>query len=228
MVLDIPDLAHRIGRLHGARAVQLVLVDGMRFDLGLGVQDRLSGLLGRNAALTERLLVWAALPSTTAVQLELLGKGPAGLREPTTSGELEVPVARGRAAVTLRRVRTAGRDLMKLDVVESRLLEPGPALKRRLDDLAEETAEALAGHMLRLPPRTLVMVFGGSPASSWTRRAVGPAPGGEVEPRRKKSWCPPSPGSLAASTEHLLPVPELRLEGGFAARSAAASRSRRS
>ena len=86
MVLDIPDLAHRIGRLHGARAVQLVLVDGMRFDLGLGVQDRLSGLLGRNAALTERLLVWAALPSTTAVQLELLGKGPAGLREPTTSG----------------------------------------------------------------------------------------------------------------------------------------------
>jgi hypothetical protein len=160
MVLDIPDLAHRIGRLHGARAVQLVLVDGMRFDLGLCVQDRLSGLLGRNAALTERLLLWAALPSTTAFQLELLGKGPAGLREPMTSGDLEVPVARGRAAATLRRVRTAGRELMKLDVIESRLLDPGPTLKRRLDDLALETAEALAGHMLRLPPRTLVLVFG--------------------------------------------------------------------
>ncbi|HEY1534315.1 MAG TPA: hypothetical protein VGF76_09860, partial [Polyangiaceae bacterium] len=37
MVLDVPELALRMGRLHGARSVQLVLVDGLRFDLGLRV-----------------------------------------------------------------------------------------------------------------------------------------------------------------------------------------------
>ena len=38
MVLDIPDVALRIGRLHGARSVQLLLVDGLRFDLGLRME----------------------------------------------------------------------------------------------------------------------------------------------------------------------------------------------
>ena len=37
MVLDIPEIAQRVGRLHGARSIQLVLVDGMRFDVGLRV-----------------------------------------------------------------------------------------------------------------------------------------------------------------------------------------------
>src|SRR5690606_10883928 len=38
MVLDVPDLALRLGRLHGARSVQLLLVDGLRFDLGMRVE----------------------------------------------------------------------------------------------------------------------------------------------------------------------------------------------
>jgi hypothetical protein len=161
MVLDLPDAALRIGRLHGARSVQLLLVDGMRFDLGLKIQDYLRPLLGQRAALTERLLMWAALPTTTAVQLELIGRGPDGLRNPSTaSPESEYPVARGRSAATLRRVRAGAREVMKLDVVEARLSEPGGAWLERLDDMARETAEALANHFLRLPPRTLVMVFG--------------------------------------------------------------------
>ena len=51
MVLDVPDTAHRIGRLHGARSVQLLLVDGMRYDLGLRVELLLRERLGREAAL---------------------------------------------------------------------------------------------------------------------------------------------------------------------------------
>jgi hypothetical protein len=160
MVLDVLDTALRIARLHGARSVELVLVDGMRFDLGLRVQGRLRPLLGKQAALAERLLLWSALPTTTAVQLELLARGPAGLREPISVGDAELRVARERSAATPRRLKVGHRELIKLDIVEARLAEPGPPEAERLDAIADETAEALAGHLGRLAPRTLAMVFG--------------------------------------------------------------------
>lgn len=160
MVLDVPDLALRIGRLHGARSAQLILVDGMRFDLGLRVNERLRPLLGQHAALTERLLLWSALPSTTAMQLELIGRGAQGLKELTGETDSEIPVARGRSATTLRRIRAGQREVLKLDLVESAMSVPGGPLAERLDDLADEAAEALAAHLLRLPPRTLALVFG--------------------------------------------------------------------
>ena len=160
MVLDVPEVAHRIGRLHGARSVQLLLVDGMRFDLGLRVQERLKPRVGQAAALTERLLLWSALPSTTAVQLELIGRGPDGLREPFDGAESALPVARGRSASMLRRIKTGHREIMKLDLVESRLSDAGGSLAPRLDALADEVAETVAQHFVRLPPRTLVMLFG--------------------------------------------------------------------
>jgi hypothetical protein len=159
MVLDVPDLALRIGRLHGARAAQLILVDGMRFDLGLRINERLKPLLGQHAALTERLLLWSALPTTTAVQLELIGRGPDGLKEKTDEIASEVPVARGRAATTLRRVRAGQREVLKLDLVENAMSVPGGPLAERLDDLADEAAEALANHLLGLPARTLAVIF---------------------------------------------------------------------
>src|SRR5690606_26706854 len=65
MVLDAPEIAQRIGRLHGARSIQLMLVDAMRFDLGLRIQDRLRKLSRGEASLAERLLFWSALPTTT-------------------------------------------------------------------------------------------------------------------------------------------------------------------
>jgi hypothetical protein len=160
MVLDVPDIALRIGRLHGARAVQLILVDGLRFDLGMRVNERLKILLGRHAALTERLLLWSALPSTTSNQLELIGRGAQGLREIGEQADSEVPVARGRTATTLRRVRAGHREVLKLDLVESALSVPGAPLAERFDCLADETAEALANHILKLAPRTLALVFG--------------------------------------------------------------------
>lgn len=161
MVLDVPELALRMGRLHGARSVQLVLVDGLRYDVGLRVEQRLRTLLGQTAALTERLLLWSALPATTAVQLELIGRGPEALREFTGNVESEVPVARGRMATTLRRIKAGHRELLKLDVVESRLSEPADGSETaRLDDLADETARALGSYMKRLPSRTMVLVFG--------------------------------------------------------------------
>jgi hypothetical protein len=160
MVLDVPEAALRIGRLHGARSVQLLLVDGLRFDLGLRVELGLRARLGREAALTERLLLWSALPSTTEMQLELIGRGPEGLKELTAAPESEVPVARGRMAKTPRRVKTGHRELLKLDLVEARLSEPGPPEAARLDALGAEVTEAVAELCEKLPPRTLLFVFG--------------------------------------------------------------------
>ncbi|MCC6214583.1 MAG: hypothetical protein IT376_06920 [Polyangiaceae bacterium] len=160
MTADVADLAARIGRLHGARNVQLVLVDGLRWDLGLRVEKALAERVAGRATLAERALVWSALPTTTAVQLSLIGRGPAGLREVGRVPESDVPVARGRAAATLRRVRTAGREVLKLDLVEASLTLPGAAAAERLDELAPLVAEALTAHLVGVPGRTLVLVFG--------------------------------------------------------------------
>ncbi|MES1183517.1 MAG: hypothetical protein ABUL60_06860 [Myxococcales bacterium] len=160
MVLDIPEIALRIGRLHGARRVELIAVDGMRFDLGLRVEQRVRWRMAQEIALTERLLLWSALPSTTDVQLELLGRGPEALKTWTGEVSSEIPVARGNNARTLRRVKVGHRDLLKLDLVEARLMEPGDHEAARLDDLADELAEVLSAQLARLPARTLAIVFG--------------------------------------------------------------------
>jgi hypothetical protein len=160
MVLDVPDAALRIGRLHGARSVQLLLVDGLRFDLGLRVELGLRARLGRDVALTERLLLWSALPSTTETQLELIGRGPDGLRELNGSPDSEIPVARGRMARTPRRIKAGHRELLKLDLVEARLSEPGLEESARLDALGVEVADAVAELCEKLPQRTLLCVFG--------------------------------------------------------------------
>ena len=78
MVVDVPDIALRVARLHGARATQLLLVDGLRYDLGDRVNDRIRAIVGQRAACAERFLLWAALPTTTAAQLELIDPGPPG------------------------------------------------------------------------------------------------------------------------------------------------------
>jgi len=160
MVLDVPDIALRIGRLHGARTTQLLAIDGMRFDVGLRMHEHLRTLVGQQAVLTERLLLWTALPTTTSIQLGLIGRGPAGLRELDGITMDELPVARGRSATTVRRIKTGSREVLKLDVVEARMSEPGGPLIERLDAVARETAEAVANYFLRLSQRTLVMLFG--------------------------------------------------------------------
>ena len=160
MVLDVPDVALRIGRLHGARSVQLLLVDGLRFDLGLRVEQVLRRRFGQEAALTERLLLWSALPTDTPTQLELIGRGPEGLKQLGAAPESEVPVARGRMASTPRRIKAGHRELLKLDLVEARLSEIGEAEAERLDALAVDVASSVEELAQKLPNRTLLMVFG--------------------------------------------------------------------
>lgn len=158
MVLDIVEMAARLGRLQGAKRVQLLLVDGLRFDLGLMVQDRMRQTA--DASLVERLLLWSALPSVTQYQLELLGKGPDGLKEPGVSDEPPALVARGPAARVPRRVRTGRVELFKLDVVEDCLREVGLPVLERMDSIADQTAKAITEFLSKQPPRTMVVAFG--------------------------------------------------------------------
>jgi hypothetical protein len=158
MVLDLPEMAARLGRLQGAKRVQLLLVDGLRFDLGLMVQDRMRERA--DAALTERLLLWSALPSVTQYQLELLGKGPDGLKESGDSDEPPALVARGPAARVPRRLRTGHLELYKLDIVEDCLRESGVPILERMDAIAEETSHAICDYLSKQAPRTMVVVFG--------------------------------------------------------------------
>jgi hypothetical protein len=161
MVFDAPQIASRAARLHGARNVALLLVDGMRFDLGLRVQELLKEELAPNAVCTEQLLLWSALPSVTSVQMELLARGPAGLAEPFEAvAEHDQVVPRGKAASTVRRMRAGGRELHKLDVVQAMLAESGAREPERIEAMAHEAAGPIARFARGLQARTLLLVFG--------------------------------------------------------------------
>ncbi|RYE88429.1 MAG: hypothetical protein EOO75_13280 [Myxococcales bacterium] len=158
MVFDVPAMAARIARLHGARSVELLLVDGMRYDLGQRVQRRLGRMLGARAACAESLLLWSALPSTTATQLDLLAHGLEALNRPLAGEEPEI--ARGRNVAVPRRVKIGQRDVVKNDAVEARMREAGGPLPERLEAVAAEVAQGVVRHAATLPERTLLVVFG--------------------------------------------------------------------
>ncbi len=185
MVFDAPDIAARIARLNGARATKLLLVDAMRFDLGEKVGDRLKEKLAGRAVCVERMLLWAALPSTTQTQLGLLARGVEGLRDADPPSEPDPEIVRGRAVGTLRRDRVGSREVMKLDLVEARLRSSGAGYEERIEALADEVAPVLVKYVETLPPRTLVFLFGDHGfrlPSTPDGRATGQATQGGVSP----------------------------------------------
>lgn len=160
MVLDAMEVAARIARLNNARAVRLLLVDSMRFDLGERVMSRLKPMLQGRAVCVDRTLLWSALPSTTQVQSMLLAKGAEGLREPLPEMTPEPEVIRGRSLASVRRERLGSKEVFKIDVVEARLRGVGPAFDERLGAIADETSQVVAKFVEASPARTLVFMFG--------------------------------------------------------------------
>ncbi len=159
MVMDAPEVAHRVARLASARSVKLVLVDAMSFELGERVSERLRKSLDQRAVLVERTLLWAALPTITPVQMHLLARGQQGFSDlPATPSEPDI--TRGRNVAAFRRERLGAREVLKLDLVEARLRAPGASHDERLDAVAEEVTDALLKLFEAMPPRTLVYVFG--------------------------------------------------------------------
>ncbi|HTJ82783.1 MAG TPA: hypothetical protein VL400_13770 [Polyangiaceae bacterium] len=160
MVMDAPEVAHRIARLASARSVKLVMIDSMGFDLGERVSARVGAALEKRAALVEKNVLWAALPATTPTQLHLLARGAEGLKDPQGPPPSQPDVSRGRAVATFRRERLGSREILKLDVVEARLRTQGASYDERLDAIAEEVSDLLVKLFDSLPPRTLAYVFG--------------------------------------------------------------------
>ncbi len=159
MVLDAHDVAARIARLHGARSTRVMIVDAMRMDVARMVEERLVGMLGARASLTDELLLWSALPTTTLRQLETIARGIEALRIPAAlDAEPEPP--RGRTAEYVRRMRVGPREIHKLDVIESRVRTLRGRIVEQLPDLADAAAEAIARHAETLAPRTLLLVTG--------------------------------------------------------------------
>jgi hypothetical protein len=159
MVLDVHEIAGRIARLHGARTMRLLLVDAMRWDVARAIQERVVAKVGARAPLTDEVLLWSALPTTTMRQLETIARGIEALRTPA-SIEQEGQPLRGRNAEHVRRMRVGSRELHKLDIVESRVQEARADVARDLPDIVEAAADAVARHVETLAPRTLLFVFG--------------------------------------------------------------------
>ena len=184
MVLDAPEVAARIGKLNGARTVQLLLVDAMRYDLGQMVQAELKHHLASHAVCVEETLMWSALPAVTPVQMRLLARGAAGLKDPEPQSERDPIIQRDGSVTTMRRVRIGHRDLVKLDVVEARLREAGRGYHARLSALAEEVSDVIASYTESLPPKTLLFIFGdhGFTMPIEGPNATGPAEQGGATP----------------------------------------------
>jgi hypothetical protein len=185
MVFDAPEIAARMARLNGARKTMLLLVDGMRFDLGERIVERLKTMTTGRALCVDRVLLWSALPTTTPTQAALLARGPEGMKDAAPSSEPAPMIERGRAVATIRRERVGSREVMKLDLVEARLRTAGPATDERLDKLADEVAPVVARHIETLAPRTLLFLFGDHGFRLPTfdaGRATGPATQGGASP----------------------------------------------
>ena len=159
MVFDAHDVAARVARLHGARTTRVLVVDGMRWDVARMVEERLMAMLGARASMTDELLLWSALPTTTLRQLETIARGVEALRAPAQLEEDPDP-PRGRTAEYVRRMRVGPREIHKLDVVEARVRTLRGRIVEQLPAVAEIAAEAIARHAETLAPRTLLFVTG--------------------------------------------------------------------
>lgn len=158
MVLDAPQIAMRLARSNGARASQMILVEAMRYDIGLKVRDALQMAMGARAMLIDDSRLHAALPTTSGRQLETIARGPEALRSPATHAEDST--LGSQAGGGLRKIRVAGRELYRLDTIDVALQSDATHAMCNVDDLAENVAETIAHHALALRTRTLLYVIG--------------------------------------------------------------------
>ena len=133
---------------HNARNTHVLLVDSLRYDLGLLVRDSFHA-----ATLTAQTMLFSSLPTNTLRQLETLARGIDALREPSVSDMVES--LRGRSADTVRRMRVGSRELYKLDTVPA-MLETAAAF----DEITEHVVTALTRHAETLVPRTMLVIAG--------------------------------------------------------------------
>lgn len=157
MVKDVVEIAVRWLGQHHARQCQLLLVDGMRFDLAQRLNEEIERRLPGHAVCRDQALLWAALPSNAESQ----GIGESGSGRVTRSGRSKPGTASpGTGALGIESVRLGTRELFRLDQIAGDLTQPGEVESLRLQRLANTLAESIVPWMLEQPPETLVVVFG--------------------------------------------------------------------
>lgn len=158
MVLDVPELAMKLARAHGARMSQIFVLEAMRFDVGIYVREALVRALGDHADLVEDTRLHAALPTTTPRALETIARGRDALRAPAATSEDMMLAARSHAG--LHRLRIGGREIFKLDTIELGMDEDPSCTPPRFGALADSVAETIASHVAALRVKTLIYLTG--------------------------------------------------------------------
>lgn len=152
MVRDVIELGIAWLNQSRARQCQLLMVDGMRFDLGQLLNERLERDLAGSAVCVDHTLLWAALPSNAESQQ--LGVQRAIRRGPERRSDDASDPGR------IETLRAGTRELFRLDHIGRDLTKPGEVEAQRLERLAESLARVVVPWMRAQPPETLVIVFG--------------------------------------------------------------------
>lgn len=160
LVLDVPSYSFQLSRKHNAEHVKMVLVDGMRADVGAIVRDKLRLQMANTAENVVSGLLWSALPATTAAQMELIARGSDGLRH--FSGELTEAqlMSRGNDLRRLRPVRVGSHRMYKLDIVQYLAKDVEQHSSDNLEQYAAEVATSVGRFLRQQEANTLVYLFG--------------------------------------------------------------------
>jgi len=150
MVKDVVDVGLRWLGQHYARQCQLLLVNGLRFDLGQRLNEELEQRLGQGAVCADQCVLWSALPSNADAQQ--LGEPGVIRRSRSEAKPASLPV--------IEPLRVGNRSLFKLDHVPGDLTRSGEPEGSRLERLARELADVIVPWMRQQPPETLMVVFG--------------------------------------------------------------------
>lgn len=150
MVKDVVDVGLRWLGQHYARQCQLLLVNGLRFDLGQRLNEELEHRLGPGAVCADQCVLWSALPSNADAQQ---------LAEPGVIRRSRSE-AKPASAPVIEPLRVGNRSLFKLDHVSGDLTRSGEPESARLERLARELADVIVPWMRQQPPETLMVVFG--------------------------------------------------------------------
>lgn len=160
MVLDVPTHAFQLSRKLEIEQCKLVLVDAMRADLAPIVMDKLRLQMMHTAECVGDGLLWSALPTTTAAQMELIARGTDSLRHYTGELSEEQLLSRGNDLRRLRPVRVGSHRMYKLDIVQYLTRDTATHDRSKLEQYAAEIATSVGRFLRQQGPNSLVYVFG--------------------------------------------------------------------
>ncbi len=172
MVRDIFDVAQRWLNQFRARSLQLLLVDGMRFDLAQRLNETIEQRLVGRGVCRDQALLWAALPSNSGAQrlADPASTRPAQPTKPGASTNAEKSVTG-----SVETLRVGNRELFRVDRLAEDLTKAGEAEAARTERLAALLADTIVPWLKERPPESLVVVFGDH-GFHWQATGAGTSP----------------------------------------------------